>query len=338
MMQDINYGRDILGTREGCNSTIKHIETMKDFIEDFEQRQNLAELLNDALAQKTIDEQQLRPMVNVLLVDKYHYAHGSFNLKKDFTEFEKAAATISRWNAVDLTCVYYHPELGVLTINPKNSLHWEKAKFLKQHEFITIYAGEYDKTDPDGKDVYEMAIKLVIDILSGKTVRPQPKLLKGKCVFRPGTVKAAAKTESRPKLNKKAVKSQAVKTKKSSVTTEDAESTDGGREMSRMYGITVTNGLFHNGNVEAWKRIIRSYEYIHPGVEIVIYYGGERIKDINSLFKWGKVKRGTVIMMAVIGENVKDLAKLRRYLEEGASADFERFIQGHPNMVLRLFG
>ena len=31
--------------------------------------------------------------------------------------------------------------------------------------------------------------------------------------------------------------------------------------MTPLYGVVVTNELFHNGNVEAWKKIIESYEH-----------------------------------------------------------------------------
>ena len=34
-----------------------------------------------------------------------------------------------------------------------------------------------------------------------------------------------------------------------------------------MYSILVTNELFHNGNVEAWKKIIQSYTTKYPGLQ-----------------------------------------------------------------------
>jgi hypothetical protein len=60
-----------------------------------------------------------------------------------------------------------------------------------------------------------------------------------------------------------------------------------------MYSVVVQNELFHNGNVDAWKRIVASYKTRYPDLEVFIYYDGERIVDINSLFKWGKVKHGS---------------------------------------------
>jgi hypothetical protein len=109
------------------------------------------------------------------------------------------------------------------------------------------------------------------------------------------------------------------------------------RRMTPMYSIPVSNELFHNGNVEAWKKIIQSYNMKYPGLEVFIFYEGERIHDINTLFKWGKVKHGSTIMIAIAGEDIKDLAKLQRYLRQGASPAFEAFLRFPVNTVLNLF-
>jgi hypothetical protein len=107
--------------------------------------------------------------------------------------------------------------------------------------------------------------------------------------------------------------------------------------MTPMYSVVVQNELFHNGNVEAWKRIIASYNAKYPELQVYIYYEGERIFDINSLFKWGKVKHGSAIQFAVAGNEIKDVAKLQRYLIQGASHQFESFLRGPVSTVMRLF-
>ncbi len=104
-----------------------------------------------------------------------------------------------------------------------------------------------------------------------------------------------------------------------------------------MYGIPVTNELFHNGNVEAWKKIIQSYTTKYPGLEVFVFYEGERIHDINTLFKWGKVKHGSAIMISIAGDDIRDVAKLQRYLKQGASHMFEAFLKAPVNTVLNLF-
>jgi hypothetical protein len=108
--------------------------------------------------------------------------------------------------------------------------------------------------------------------------------------------------------------------------------------MTPMYSVVVANELFHNGNVEAWKRIVASYAAKYPALQVYIYYEGERILDINSLFKWGKVKHGSSIQLAVSGNDIKDVAKLQRYLIQGASKQYEAFLHGQVNTVLKLFG
>ena len=107
--------------------------------------------------------------------------------------------------------------------------------------------------------------------------------------------------------------------------------------MTPMYNVLVTNELFHNGNVEAWKRIIASYTTKHPGLQVLVYYDGERIMDINALFKWGKVKHGSKIKFAIAGEDISDVAKLQRYLAQGASHLYEAFLKGPVNSVMALF-
>jgi hypothetical protein len=107
--------------------------------------------------------------------------------------------------------------------------------------------------------------------------------------------------------------------------------------MTPRYAVVVQNELFHNGNVEAWKRIMTSYNAAYPNLQVYIYYEGERILDINSLFKWGKVKHGSAIEFAVAGNEIKDVAKLQRYLAQGASHQFEAFLRGSVTSVLKLF-
>ncbi len=111
----------------------------------------------------------------------------------------------------------------------------------------------------------------------------------------------------------------------------------GQRRMTPKYSVQVTNELFHNGNVEAWKRIIESYKVTHPDLEVRIFYENELINDINTLFKWGKVKTGGLIFFQASGENIRNVSKLQKYLFEGASPRFEQFLKLGVGKVLKLF-
>ena len=148
--------------------------------------------------------------------------------------------------------------------------------------------------------------------------------------------KAAAKAKAPDDKSKAAVAGSAVPPWSSPVPKLPAGPKPGSR-MTPMYSVNVTNELFHNGNVEAWKRIIDSYKMKHPDLDVLVYYDGERITNLNALFKWGKVKHGSVIQFAVAGENICDVAKLQRYLAQGASPMFEAFLRGPVNGVLSLF-
>ena len=89
--------------------------------------------------------------------------------------------------------------------------------------------------------------------------------------------------------------------------------------------------------MEAWKNIIESYEAKHVGNKVIVYHEGELIQDLNSLFKWGKVKHGGVIMFQVAGAQIKGVSRLQKYLHEGASSRFEAFMKHDINKVLNLF-
>ena len=107
--------------------------------------------------------------------------------------------------------------------------------------------------------------------------------------------------------------------------------------MTPKYSVQVTNELFHNGNVEAWKNIVESYNAKHEELEVHIFHDGEKVNDINSLFKWGKVKNGDVLLFSVSGEDIKGVAKLQRYLFEGASLRFHNYLKKDVNKILTLF-
>ena len=107
--------------------------------------------------------------------------------------------------------------------------------------------------------------------------------------------------------------------------------------MTPKYSVQVTNELFHNGNVEAWKRIIESYKASFPDLDVMIFYENEVINDINTLFKWGKVKSGNLIFFQVVGENIMGVSKLQKYFFEGASPRFEQFLKLGVGRILKLF-
>ncbi len=76
--------------------------------------------------------------------------------------------------------------------------------------------------------------------------------------------------------------------------------------------------------------------------DLVVLEGNSRLAAYRLLFardplKWGKVKRGTAIMIAVAGDEIRDVSKLQKYLRQGASSMFEAFLKGAPGKALALF-
>ena len=326
-------------TRNGFNSSLGHFQIVAGIIPEIQKKTNLADLVNEMVSENEIEQNQVGPIVYALLVDKYGYACDSYNMKTALEEFDLLCESIKNWDAVDLVMTYIHPELGYQIINPKNREHWDFVGSLRKNELVTIYAGGFDK----GVDaaVAKKAVETFIKYLNSKPGKAPAVLTSGPFKFKKPSKPAPEKKKAAPKA-RKTRRAQpgntAVRKEPAVEPAAPAKDTGGGKKrMTPLYSVPVTNELFHNGNVEAWKRVIQSYQAKHPGLEVIIFYEGERIHDIHALFKWGKVKHGSTIVFAVAGEDIKDVAKLQRYLRQGASPRFEDFLRFPVNTVLNLF-
>lgn len=353
---------DELSTRAGFNRSLSHFKFIMRVISDFERKVNLAEIISACLVEKSIEPHQVLPAVSAILADKYGYVCRSFNLTENFDNFDYVADEVGKWRALDLVVTYFHPELGVVTINPKNRAHWESVRGLKKNELITVFAGAFQDTDGDPK--YQEGINLLLSILRGSKIKTPSSFTKGKFVLKkqvpmlpaPAVARGPRPRGRRPKVDlaaaAAAVAPAAMPPALQSYASQQtaaaaapaapakpvvAAATTAPKRMTPMYSIPVTNELFHNGNVEAWKKIIQSYTTKYQGLEVYVFYEGERIHDINTLFKWGKVKHGSAIMIAIAGDDIKDVAKLQRYLKQGASHMFEAFLKGQVGAILNLF-
>ncbi|MFO7848576.1 MAG: hypothetical protein R6V67_01330 [Spirochaetia bacterium] len=341
-MIDIPHEFEHLGSKQGFNNALNHFRVVSSLIEDFENKINIADILSDRLAKKEIDSKQIVPIVHAILVDKYRYKPYSHTMNIRIEDFSYIQEQVGKWKALDITLLYFHPDLGPLTINPKNPDHYTSFHAFTENELITIYAGTFD-AERDEK-ICDTAIDTMVKLLDGKKAKNPESLLKGSFTLKKpkketpekkrvsGQKSKTGKTGSAPSRKTKA-KAAAPEEKPQ----DQEQKSSGAVRMTPFYSVPVTNELFHNGNVEAWKKIIQSYKAKHPDLQVYIYYEGERIHDIASLFKWGKVKHGSTIIFAVAGEEIKDVAKLQRYLKQGASHQFEAFLKAPPNKILNLF-
>ncbi|NOY08303.1 MAG: hypothetical protein GXP33_05640 [Spirochaetes bacterium] len=319
-MEELIYDYSNLSTRDGFNKSLRHFKEVMSIIGDLENNENLSDILLPLLENKELSPEQLSPIVHSLLADKYGYFYKSYNMEKSISDFNLIAEETSGWSKIDLTLVYFHPELGLLPINPKRIEHWEAVRELKKNELVVIYSGHFKDT---GKNkIYSEAIELMIQLIKGKKIKTPSSF-----IMKTGTGKVEVVSVKRDVPEKQAPSAKEKITAKAG----------GKKRMTPMYSIPVTNELFHNGNVEAWKKIIQSYRTKHPDLDVYIFYEGERIHDINTLFKWGKVKHGSAILISVAGEDIKDVAKLQRYLKQGASPMFEAFLRFPVNTILNLF-
>jgi hypothetical protein len=332
---------ELLSTRRGFNAAVAHINKTID-IADTLKKHNFGDLLFEA-GDEAVGGERAALLLRMLLVDKLGYQALSSNLASTVPNPAALAKEFGQWAAVDLLAVYHHPDLGILIANPKNPEQLTGFGVLKKWELLVIYAG---KTGQEADELCRKAAEAALDLFQGTKVKIPPEMYRGDF-----TVKMLKKAAPKKlvKAEKKGRAATPVKRQEKNPPVPPAANQTGRPAlpavpaikgpigMTPRYSVIVQNELFHNGNVEAWKRIIASYNAKYPELQVYVFYDGERILNINSLFKWGKVKHGSSIQFSVGGNNIKDVAKLQRYLIQGASHQFEAFLRGSVSTVLRLF-
>ncbi|MFW5835777.1 MAG: hypothetical protein ACOCVK_00050 [bacterium] len=317
---------NLLSRRAGFNTALRHFKTVNAFAADVSEGFNLADVINEALEDGSLERFQIRSIVSALLVDKLGYQTVSHNLEKTVDDAEGIIEMTQRWGKVHLILCYYHPQAGLFVINPANPAHWDGVLPLVQDEYFLLLVGPAAR-DVDQKTLRNAA-KDFMKVLYGRKVKDDSAYVGKRKVLNPA-VAVPSFEETRP--------ASQPATATTAVAEAPAQRRGSKRRITPKYSVVVTNELFHNGNVEAWKKVIQSYKAKYPGLDVLVWYESERINDINSLFKWGKVKHGVPIMFSVAGDEIKDVRKLQRYLYEGASPRFEAFLKGGYDQVLDLF-
>ncbi len=304
---------NVLSSRAGFNTALRHFRNVTGYVSEIGGGANVADLINESLEERSIERFQVKTILNAILVDKFAYTYKSHNIEETLEKADHVPEAIGEWTNIHLVLTYFDPQEGQYVINPKNGAHWENVLPLIRDEFAVVFAGPVEnELKPQ---VLNTAIRDFIAILYGKKVKAKKEYIgKRKPPPQPpppSQAASAAAPTAAPVIMK--------------------------RRVTPRYSVQVTNELFHNGNVEAWKKIVESFKYTYSDLDVLIWYENERINDINALFKWGKVKHGGLIMFSVAGENIRDVSKLQRYLFEGASPRFEVFLRGGLGKVLDLF-
>lgn len=324
-------------TIDGFNKSLKYIKIASVVSKYVEAGCNFATIVNAILDK--IEVEQIPYMLNSLLVEKYGYSSLSFNLSKKTSIFEEILEIFNKWNQYNTVVVYYHPHLGILLLNPREKKKWDNVEF-SINEFISIYTKTFPRHSSDQIDKYLLDVKRVLDLgeFSNESA------YSGTDVFEKDIMEVRKKfaIDSRKKIqpvadSKKVKNADTASSAPDNKDTSKSEEPAKRKKVTPRYSIQVSNELFHNGNVEAWKNIIESYNEKNPNIEVLLFHNDELIRNVNSLFKWGKVKHGDIIFFCLAGDNFKLVAKLQRYLYEGASHRYAQFLKRDLNQSLKLF-
>lgn len=298
-----------LASKSSFNKALRHFFKVTDIVDEVESKNNIADVINNELDEEEIEPSQVLPIIGSVIKDKFKYTYDSYDIPNNLKDFKKIITETEKWTAMDILLVYFKPNDKVCLINPKNVDHWQYARELSANQLLVVYS-KYIKEEGGNTKLEKESITAIEEMIAGKDV-----FINKEFIDKTVTVKKAA-----PK------KVEA-----------GATTGSGKRTTTPMYSIQVTNELFHNGNVEAWKRIMESYKNAYPDLHVDVFYENEQIHDLNALFQWGKVKHGGLIFIQVAGENIRGVSKLQKYLFEGASQRYEIFLEGSVGSVLQLF-
>jgi hypothetical protein len=284
-----------LSTRAGFNSAVRRIKKTVRILEALETGKNLADILGEP-EYGDLAGRDLLPLLRLLLIDKRGYRAFSANPLTIAAGLPALAAEFAGWKAVDLVAACHDPGRGLLIANPKQAAQLVALGTLRPRELLVVYAGAASEDVPEG--LLLKAAQTAAALFGGAETDIEAELYRG---GGEGKRRAIPAGRDEPELH--------------------------AERMTPRYSVEVTNELFHNGNVEAWKRIVSAYLAKYPGLRVHIYYEDEPVMDINALFTWGKVQHGGSIQFAVSGRDIKGVSTLRRYLAQGAGPNFEPLLQ-----------
>ncbi len=107
---------EILSTRSGFNSAVRHIKRTMDIAS--KTNANLGDVVYE-LDDEELTSGQTGLLLRMLLVDKLGYKSASTNLSSPVNDVSVLVKEFAKWNGVDLVAAYFHPEMGLLIANPK---------------------------------------------------------------------------------------------------------------------------------------------------------------------------------------------------------------------------
>jgi hypothetical protein len=295
---------EVLSTRSGFNSAVRHIKKTISLVDTVGGNNNLADTLFE-LGDEDLSGERAALLLSMLLIDKMGYRAVSSNLASVVPDISSLAKEFGKWKGVDLIVTYYHPEMGLLVANPKEPEELAGFGDLRKRELLVVYAG---KGGAPSDETCQKAAELAAALFEGAKVKAPPAVLRGnfnvrklKKVSEPKEKKAPARRGRAPARAVKvkvrgrraaapaAAPPEAQRVAAPVVTASAAPvaAPKGPVKMTPRYAVVVQNELFHNGNVEAWKRIVASYKAKYPALEVFIYYDGS-VSSISIPFLNGE--------------------------------------------------
>ena len=117
---------DELATREGFNRSLKHFKFISRVIGEFESKaEHRGHPERLPRGQDPSSRGRSCPRSTRSSWTSITTAADRTTSSENFDAFDGLAATVAGWRAVDMVVTYFHPELGVVVVNPKNRAHWE---------------------------------------------------------------------------------------------------------------------------------------------------------------------------------------------------------------------
>ena len=108
-----NNQLNLLARRAGFNLALRHFRTAQEFAGDVGSGYNLADVLNSALDEEKIEDFQVRPVVKMLLAEKFGYSFQSQNLKERLESVDNLAKVVEAWSNLQVVLVYTDANDGV---------------------------------------------------------------------------------------------------------------------------------------------------------------------------------------------------------------------------------
>ncbi|MCL2318945.1 MAG: hypothetical protein FWC45_02585, partial [Treponema sp.] len=166
---------EVLSTRGGFNSAVRHMNKTIDIAGTLGGSANLGDLLYERGDENLAGERGAL-LLRMLLVDKLGYKTVSSNLESVTADVPALAREFENWKGVDLVAVYHHPDLGLLIANPKVADELTNFGMLRKHELLVIYAG---KGNVPADESCQKAAELAVTFFEGNKAKVPSEFLKG---------------------------------------------------------------------------------------------------------------------------------------------------------------